>query len=443
MEITNSYKAKILKVNKSLDQTLFIYRQAVSVLISVFNREWTYLKTAFNKEDSNNKAEHLVHSTINNTAPYEFDSLFYKFPSYLRRSAISDAIGIVSSYKSNLDNYNEARYNAISKGKKFQKKAPSLQLNHFKCPAFYKGNMYEQISSTIAKIKIYNGLDWVWFIVNLRQQDITYIKNNKKGKAFSPILEKRGKAFYLRFAFKNNVKLKTTKLKEQRILAVDLNLNTSAVCSLLNFNGTVTKRFFINQPVEKDRQIHLLKRLRLKQKQGGKYSTITKLWAKINNLNTEIVNKTINEIVKLAYNNNADVIVFEYLEFKGKRYKSISQRMQMWAKRTIQLKVEHKAHNYGIRVNRVNAQNTSALAYDGSGKVKRDVTNFSNCTFTTGKKYNCDLNASYNIGSRYYIREIHKTISEKKWSLMKAKVPLLERRTQCTLSTLISLVAVL
>jgi transposase len=115
----------------------------------------------------------------------------------------------------------------------------------------------------------------------------------------------------------------------------------------------------------------------------------------------------------------------------------------MWAKRTIQKKVEHKAHMFKIRVNRVNAKNTSALAFDGSGKVKRDVTNYSKCIFATGKQYNSDLNASYNIGARYFIREIQKTISEKKWSQVLAKVPGLERRTQCTLSSLISLVAVL
>ena len=111
----------------------------------------------------------------------------------------------------------------------------------------------------------------------------------------------------------------------------------------------------------------------------------------------------------------------------------------MWAKRTIQSKVEHKAHSNGIRVNRVNCKNTSLLAFDGSGKVQRSKSNASLCTFATGKQYNCDLNATYNIGARYYIKEIEKTISKKKWSLMEAKVPTLVRRTQSTLSTLLEL----
>ena len=35
--------------------------------------------------------------------------------------------------------------------------------------------------------------------------------------------------------------------------------------------------------------------------------------------------------------------------------------------------------------------------------------NYSVCVFQTGKTYHCDLNASYNIGARYFIREILKS----------------------------------
>lgn len=65
---------------------------------------------------------------------------------------------------------------------------------------------------------------------------------------------------------------------------------------------------------------------------------------------------------------------------------------------------------------------------------KKDI-----AVFTTGKQYHADLNASYNIGARYFIRELLKTFSEKKKSALEAKVPLLSARTQQSLSTLISL----
>jgi hypothetical protein len=100
-------------------------------------------------------------------------------------------------------------------------------------------------------------------------------------------------------------------------------------------------------------------------------------------------------------------------------------------------------HQQGIRISRVCASGTSKLAYDGSGKTIRNTDNHSICKFATGKVYNCDLSASYNIGARYYIREILKTLPAKVRSQVEAKVPQLARRTSCTLSTLINLNAVL
>ena len=56
-----------------------------------------------------------------------------------------------------------------------------------------------------------------------------------------------------------------------------------------------------------------------------------------------------------------------------------------------------------------------------------------------GKIYNCDLSASYNIGARYFIREILKTLPVKDRQRIEAKVPGCAKRSTCTLSTLISL----
>ncbi len=437
MKIINSYNVE-LNVNKAIKNTIFIYRGAVSFLIDVFNKEWTNLELLKLKEQ-NNFAEKLVHSTKDNpNPPYYFDKLFYKFPSYLRRSAIQDALGIVSSYKSNLKNYEEDRYYAISNGRKFKKKAPKLNLNHYKCPALYKGNMFLRTGSNTANIKIFKNGDWIWLPVKLNKQDIKYIeKNCSDKKELSPILITKGRKAYLKFSYEHKIKFSNKKIKDQKILAVDLGLNHSAVCSVMSSNGTVHNRLFINQSENKDHLNRMLNHLRRKQKQSGSKAKMTKIWAKINGLNNQIVNDTVSKIVNFAKENNVDIIVFEYLNFKGKKPKKFAMRLNLWAKRTIQNKVEHKAHSNGIRVNKVNCRNTSILAFDGSGKVHRDKKNNSLCTFASGKQYNCDLNATYNIGSRYYIKELKKSISEKKWSLMEAKVPLLVQRTQCTLSTLL------
>ena len=74
--------------------------------------------------------------------------------------------------------------------------------------------------------------------------------------------------------------------------------------------------------------------------------------------------------------------------------------------------------------------------YDGSGQVLRDPKNHSLCTFQTGKRYNCDLSASYNIGARYFIRELLKPLPATERSLLEAKVPSVKRRTSCTYADL-------
>ena len=52
-------------------------------------------------------------------------------------------------------------------------------------------------------------------------------------------------------------------------------------------------------------------------------------------------------------------------------------------------------------------------------------------------------NATYNIGARYFVRAITKSLSATVRQLLEAKVPSAVKRSTCTLSTLISLNAVL
>ncbi|MEJ8775524.1 hypothetical protein [Blautia sp. HCN-1074] len=96
----------------------------------------------------------------------------------------------------------------------------------------------------------------------------------------------------------------------------------------------------------------------------------------------------------------------------------------------------HTTNRKGMRISRICAWNTSRLAYDGSGIVLRDWRNHSLCAFQTGKRYNCDLSASYNIGARYFIRELLKPLPATERSLLEAKVPAVKRRTSCVYADL-------
>ena len=106
--------------------------------------------------------------------------------------------------------------------------------------------------------------------------------------------------------------------------------------------------------------------------------------------------------------------------------------------------LSHKAHQYGLRVARVNARYTSRLAFDGSGWSKRGreitpETPYSLMQFVSGKIYNADLNASYNIGARYFIRHLLKTVTATQRLALEAKVSQVAKRSTCTLSHLINL----
>ena len=82
-----------------------IYRQAVSFLVEAYDAEWDLLKAQKAERAKFRAAELLVHRTKQNVPKYNFDAEFPKFPSYLRRAAIQAALGAVSSYRSNLKNW--------------------------------------------------------------------------------------------------------------------------------------------------------------------------------------------------------------------------------------------------------------------------------------------------------------------------------------------------
>lgn len=140
---------------------------------------------------------------------------------------------------------------------------------------------------------------------------------------------------------------------------------------------------------------------------------------------------------------NADVIVFEHLDRTGRKHGSKKQRLHLWRSQYVQSIVTDKAHRLGMRISRICAWGTSRLAYDGSGRVLRgkeaELPTYSLYRFQSGKVYNRDLSASYNIGSRYFIREILKSLPAKARLALEAKVPQAAKRSTCTLSTLINL----
>ena len=436
MNIFSSYKVKIKHYNHIFEQTVEIYRNAVSFFIDVCDKEWDVLES-LNSLERCRKIEELTLQTKKNQNPkYDFNERFYKMPSYLRRSAINTATGCYSSYYSNLKNWED---NPAGN-------RPKLQLDRNVMPTLYKNNMYIRTDDGTARIKIFHKNDWVWLDVELNNQDVKYINNHCKfKKECVPTLNKQGKCWYLVFPFEDKVEFQKVDVQDQLICAVDLGLNNNATCSIMQSDGTVVGRKFVNLATEKDHLYKALNRVKKAQQSGARRCPT--LWKHVNDLNTCISRKTAKEIVDFAVLYNVDVIVFEHLDTQGKKRGKGKQKLALWRKQEIQKLVEHKAHILGMRISRICAWNTSKLAFDGSGKVERgtyvqngvEKYNYSICTFTNGKQYHCDLNASYNIGARYFIREVLKSDSVMRRLPSQTKDSDYGMGTTRTLSTLIRL----
>ena len=434
-----SYNVEVInntnKLRNIVANTLALYNSALNYVCDVVLKHYDELNKLNNLE-RRMYLEHLIHNTKNNIAKYDFDSRYYKLPCYLLRDIEAKAIGHIFSYKSNLDNYKKERYNKISNGKKFKKREPSLS----KCnllPSFYKGNMYKMISDNKIALKIYEDNDWKYEEFKLKKNDLKYI-NKINGKRYNPEIKIIGKKIYIKFTFEiEDLKLQDKELNKRIICGVDLGVNNDATISIMNYEGTILGRHFINTN-NKDLMNHLLNKKRKIQRNSGNYKYLRNLHInnKINSINENIVNHTVNQIIKICLSYGVDVIVFENLRHKFKRArKSFRARLHRWRKIAVYNKAYEMAHRNGIRVSTVNPNGTSKYAYDGSGEVERDNDNYSICKFVSGKTYNCDLSASYNIAARYYIRETLKPLDVNSRSELETKASLALSGTKLTYNT--------
>lgn len=431
MRITSSYKMKLTGDSKAIETSINIYRDTLQVLIPIINDAWETLSEYEFTTQKCNQIEKWIHNTQTNQAIYDFDDEFPRFPSYLRRSATAKALGIVSSYRSNLENWEQHR-----KGQ-----APQLSLTHYTYPAYYKRDLFrnfDPIRQTI-ELKVFKNNDWVFETYKLKTSDCTYYQRYLAGKKQNvPIIQKKGRRFYATFSYEEETTLIPEKSID-KICAIDLGLNTDATCSIMDKDGTVYARKFISFSEEHDRLHTQLGRIKRNQKRGSRHNKT--LWRKVAGISQDIADKTVKSIFDFGIENGVDAFVLEYLDFRGK---NTVKRAHFWRYKRIYKVLTHKAHQHGLRVARVNARNTSRLAFDGSGWSKRgrEITPkipHALMQFPNGKMYNADLNASYNIGARYFIKHLLKTVTVTQRLALEAKVPQVAKRSTCTLSHLINL----
>lgn len=427
MEIIASYTIAFKDGYDAIKRTTVIFNDAIRYITDVVFENWDSISSLKWQLSRKTYIERLIHSTKNRKAVYNFDQKFYKFPSYLMRAAIAEALGNVQAYMSNIDSW-------VENGCRGAK--PKLDRGGHVLPCLYRGNMYREGFGDEAYIKVYRNNDWVWQKVRLNHSDRKYLEKKAKDAAVSAptIVKKHGK-YELRFALAREVELSSKEIYEQKVCAVDLGITTDATCSVMDAHGTVLSRRFISCGREKDQVNRALHRVSEFQREHGSHDS-GRLWNLAKRRNLNLAHLVAHKIVDYAIENGCDVIVFEHLDTKGKKRGGKKQKLAMWKHADIQNTVTSLAHQNGMRISRICAWNTSRLAYDGSGEVLRgnkvsDTTPYDMCKFQSGKMYNCDLSASYNIGARYFIRELIKELPD-----IMAEVPDIGSGTTRTLSTL-------
>ena len=231
MLITSSYKMKLTGDLTALETSIKLYREALRMLIPIINDNWDLLDEYRYVNQKYNLIEKWVHNTKTNQSMYDFDEQFPKFPTCLRRSVVAKALGIVSSYRSNLENWEKSKKGQI----------PQLSLTHYAYPAYYKGNLFrnfDPIRQTI-ELKVFKNGDWVYEVYQLKTSDCTYYKTYLTDKKQNvPVIQKKGRRFYAAFSYEDEVSL----VKEDsisKICAVDLGLGKDATCSIMDKDGTV------------------------------------------------------------------------------------------------------------------------------------------------------------------------------------------------------------
>ena len=447
---TDVWKLKLKSVEKKLLLlTVAEYRRFLKPLVFIVNAEWKLMGNLTDKEKVN-YLEKSIHVTSQNT---QIKYLYYqkvidkypsfrKFPSYLRRAAIADALGIVSSF--------QTRYREWQSGiRKYRKvRPPRLTAMCQSYPPLYKGQQvkynddYQNVS-----LKIWNGSDWVWLEeIPVKGHGLNrhkVIGNQLK----SPALVVNSKTCQLSMP----VKIKPVKKEDSDyVCSVDLGINNAATCSIVGQDGTVKARKFINPARDIDRRNKRRMMINQKSKQTHKKTKqkfvkgfCRGLYRKSSNINLEISRKVSREIIEFALLHDVKVIVIENLAGwkakAGKKGTLMRQKFHLWCHQKIVEILSDRWAELGGNVQTINPKYTSAYAFDGSGKVKRNKKNYSLCVFPSGKQYNADLGASYNIGARYWYSVL---IGDKYFSrVFVSKSSTNTLRTPVTLETLRSLKA--
>ena len=447
-----------------LGDTVDEYRRLVRALCGIFFVHFAELSRASSKCFA---AERLIHRTADNLNPRYpmIDRMFPKFPSYYRRAAIEAAFGVVSSFLSNYDNWvTGQRKTKNSEPPKLGLSSVFPPLYGGQCIRI--GEDWKSVSikvfskpSGVAGDAQKTKAAWTWTapmsvlgrlkrVGNDRDLSPTLVANQSRASLSCPVKLKHPKSLNIakadRKAISSKIGAQQTKRQKNKlendakcggkaaalppfsindlfavfnrkpVCSIDVGINTTATGAIVAPDGTVIARRFFASGRHNDQRDKLGTQIRNKaaatslKNSAQRKGFCSNLYARVAGISKQSAREISKQIIDFASEHGAATLVFEHL--KGWRpkapKKTMRSRFHRFLHRAIVRCAQYKAEEIGMRVAFVPPRGTSAWAHDGSGKVSRDSKNYSLCTFASGKRYNADLNAAYNIAARFIVRAL-------------------------------------
>ena len=433
-----------------VERTVAFYRRVVRLTATVAMTHWPAIG-GLRSMERQMALEALFHATKDRpVVRYPMlGAALGKMPSYLRRAALNAALGAVSSFLSNYDNWvtGSAAGKKVGTPRELGSRPPKLGFSNV-FPPLYGGNMIlvgvkspvprravdrpdfvgplqprrpltaYQVAAHKAKsdvlatphgfvrIKVL-GAAGAWLFSGCLKLHGRAKRMLPSGEmSLSPTLMQRGAKVWLSCPVEVKPPRFVPPSSVTRVCSVDVGINTAATAAIVDSTGTVIARTFLTCGRHNDQRDALGKDVADKQASSGGTRKgepfCLGLHRRIAGISIDAARTLASSITAFAVKHGAQAFVIE--DLRGWRpkgpSKAMRKRFHRFQHRMLVQSLTLKAEELGLRLLEVYARGTSRFAYDGSGKVSRSKSNAQLATFSTGKQYNADLNGALNIAAR-------------------------------------------
>lgn len=304
-------------------------------------------------------------------------------PQVFRRAALSKAVGIYKSWRSNKLNWDKREAKRLAKlgskrGKPMKKHKPPVLPTELRLNASLYAGMFKEDTGSSILLRLWTGKSWAWVKF--------YYDSSPRQAEWSlgtpALVVKRDGTVWLNWVYERYLPatggIKTLMQYGNRFVAVDTDLD-GEICKAAAYDVDVAGEVReIARMTVKGHQAHTARRksrlgeiAQLMHKTGlVKKGFAYKRWNKIKRCEQDAARQIARQIVDFALKHGCAVIVFEFLgklrPQKGRYSRRSNQKRAYWLKSTVQeqvARVARQEHNILIAlVNPRDTSNTEALS---------------------------------------------------------------------------------